>query len=237
MKRTNNYFDFDDRFDEERYTDSNLLRSRSILDRDRDCDDDDDYDFCENACDDLGGSEVTTRNSSRRPNECECKPECNDRCRDDENHRDKCRCRNNNYSGDCNEDIIHCSDYQDFNFDERFGCRPREDAANSDDSWFERENETCCNRCRELCEEDKCLCKKIKCRIQVLDFALQETIQFLNTHPCDYEALRYYRIVSRKLNRLEKIYERKCGPLTNKNVDTEYGWEWACCPWPWEGKE
>ena len=40
-----------------------------------------------------------------------------------------------------------------------------------------------------------------------------------------------------KLNQLEKMYERKCGPLTNKNVDTEYGWEWACCPWPWEGKE
>ena len=234
MKRTDTYFDFDDRFDEERYTGRNLLRSRSILDRNRDCDDDDDFDFCEDTCDNLEASEVTTRNSSRRPNECECKPDCND---NNNGNNNNCRCRDNHYTGDCNEATVHCSDFRDFNFDERFGCVTREDAANSDDSWFECETETCCNRCRELCEEDKCLCKKIKCRIQVLDFVLQETIQFLNTHPCDYEALRYYRIVSRKLNKLERIYERKCGPLTNKSVDTEYGWEWACCPWPWEGKE
>ena len=45
MKRTNNYYDFDDRY-EDRLQERDLLRSRSILDRNRDCDDDDDdYEF------------------------------------------------------------------------------------------------------------------------------------------------------------------------------------------------
>lgn len=231
MKRTNEYFDLDDRFEEEdRFRGRNLLRSRSILERDRDCDEDDDFDFCEDSCDET--TEITTRTTTRRTNDCtETKP-C--KCKEE---TERCRCRDNDYSGDCCESTIHCSDLKDFNFDERLGCRTTEDAAQSEDSWFENETETCCNKCRELCEEDQCFCKKLKCRIQVLDFVLAETAQFLNTHPCDYEALRYYRIVRRKLERLEKIYERKCGPLTNKGVDTEYGWEWACCPWPWEGKE
>ena len=236
MRRTDNLFDFEDRFDDEdRFRGRNLLRSRSVLERDRDCDEDDDFDFCEDVCDET--SEISTRTSSRRTNECTYNntSTCNEKEENDDNER--CRCKNSNYNGDCCESTIHCSDLKDFNIDERLGCRTTEDAAQSEDSWFECETETCCRKCRELCEEDKCFCKKIKCRIQVLDFVLTETIQFLNTHPCDFEALRYYRIVRRKLERLEKIYERKCGPLTNKGVDTEFGWEWACCPWPWEGKE
>ena len=235
MRRTDNYFDFDDRFDEDRFRGRDVLRNRGILERTRDCDDDDDFDFCDTACDDL--EEVTTRPSSRRNYEtCGCEDKCEDKCKDYDKD-DKCRCRNQIIDGDCYEGSVHCSDFKDFNFDERFGCRTREDAAQSDDSWFENQGEECCNRCRELCEEDKCFCKKLKCRIQVLDFVLLETAQFLDTHPCDYEALRYYRIVRRKLERLERIHERKCGPLTNQGVDAEYGWEWACCPWPWEGRD
>lgn len=136
---------------------------------------------------------------------------------------------------DCCEETIHCSECDDFNEDERFGCRRTRDAANSEDEWFDRRDN--CQRHRERCmSEAECkFCKRLLCRIQVLDFALQEVILFLNTHPCDCEALRYYREVRRKLERLECLYERKCGPLTNKGVDTEYGWEWATCPWPWEG--
>ena len=127
---------------------------------------------------------------------------------------------------------------RDFNEDERFGCNSACDAAQSEDSWFDhREDDDCCGRTRELCEEERNFKRKLKCRIQVLDFALLETILFLDTHPCDFEALRYYRIIRKKLARLEKLYECKFGPLTNQGVDTEFGWEWATCPWPWEGKE
>ena len=244
MRRNDAYFDFDDRFDDEdRFRSRDILRSRSILnDRDRDCDEDD-FDFCEDSCE-------CHREDRDRDDDCRCRDKdhdhddcrCRDKDRDDdcrchEHDEDDCRCRNFGFDGDCCESTIHCSDFRDFNEDERFGCRTREDAAQSEDSWFECRNEECCTRCRELCDEEKSFCKKLKCRIQVLDFILQETVLFLDTHPCDFEALRYYRIVRRKLERLERIYERKCGPLTNKGVDTEFGWEWTCCPWPWEGKD
>ncbi|MGN1344754.1 MAG: spore coat protein CotJB [Traorella sp.] len=236
MRRTDEYFDFDDRFDEEdRFRTRDILRSRSILnDRERDCDcDDEDFDFCEENC------ETRDKNCRERDrDDCRCREKDRDDCQCHDKERDEERCRCNlGIDGDCCEEMIHCSDFKDFNEDERFGCRTREDAAQSEDSWFECQSEECCTRCRELCDEEKSFCKKLKCRIQVLDFILQETILFLDTHPCDFEALRYYRIVRRKLERLERIYERKCGPLTNKGVDTEFGWEWACCPWPWEGKD
>lgn len=235
MVTRDRYFDeFDDRYE---FTDRFDIENRNRKNRDCDYDDDDDFDYCENACD------ITTtvnRTTTRRPNLETRRPNNNNNnCDKEEN----CRCNQNddrccdNYDGDCCESTIHCSERKDFNMDEACGCYTCEDAAQSDDSWFETTGNNCCLRCRELCEEDRCFCKKLKCRIQVLDFAITETIQFLNTHPCDYEALRYYRILRKKLDRLERIYTRKCGPLTSKNVDTEYGWEWACCPWPWEGEE
>lgn len=233
MVTRDRYFEeFDDRYE---FTDRFDIENRNRRNRDCDYDDEDDFDYCENACD---TTTTVNRTTTRRPNLETCRP--NNKDCDSEEH---CRCNQNddrccdNYDGDCCESTIHCSERKDFNMDEACGCYTCDDAAQSDNSWFETTGNNCCLRCRELCEEDRCFCKKLKCRIQVLDFALTETIQFLNTHPCDYEALRYYRILRKKLERLERIYTRKCGPLTSKNVDTEYGWEWACCPWPWEGEE
>ena len=196
--------------------------------RDRDCDHDD----CQ---------------SHRRNRDCDCEERCGretDRCGCHDH--DDCRCHDredgccleNNHDNGCCERTARCSDFRDFNEDERFGCNSACDAAQSEDSWFDhREDDDCCGRTRELCEEERNFKRKLKCRIQVLDFALLETILFLDTHPCDFEALRYYRIIRKKLARLEKLYECKFGPLTNQGVDTEFGWEWATCPWPWEGKE
>lgn len=233
MVTRDRYFEeFDDRYE---FTDRFDIENRNRRNRDCDYDDEDDFDYCENACD---TTTTVNRTTTRRPNLETCRPNNND-CDKEE----QCRCNQNddrccdNYDGDCCESTIHCSERKDFNMDEACGCYNCDDAAQSDDSWYETTGNNCCLRCRELCEEDRCFCKKLKCRIQILDFALTETIQFLNTHPCDYEALRYYRILRKKLERLERIYTRKCGPLTSKNVDTEYGWEWACCPWPWEGEE
>lgn len=211
-------------------------------------------------------SDCNDFDSRRRERDCECEErrcrcrdnDDNDRCRcRDNDDNDRCRCRDNDdddedrcrcreeeccgrerdFDGECCERTARCSDRRDFNEDERCGCNSSGDAAQSDDSWFDSREEECCMRTRQLCDEERSFCRKLKCRIQVLDFALQETILFLDTHPCDFEALRYYRIIRRKLDRLEKLYECKCGPLTNQGVDTEFGWEWATCPWPWEGRE
>lgn len=219
-----------------------------FFDRDFDCDDD--FNCCDDLnrrrknmhdceydrCKDHDDYECDCRDKDRncdKDHDCECKDrDCE--CKDYENcDHDDCRCDED----DCCESKIHCSERKDFNEDERFGCRVTRDAARSDDSWFDCQEEENWGRCRNMGHEEKCFCRKLKRRIQVLDFALQEVILFLDTHPCDREALRYYCLIRKKLTRLERLYECKCGPLTAQGVDTEYGWEWACCPWPWEGRE
>lgn len=197
--------------------------------------DDDDFDFCE---DDGCGSDCGCNDKCHCHDKCEDK--CEDKCHCHDNCEDNCQCNDcceDNCCNwdDCCDDPCNHSGNCDYNEDERYGCR-RSDAANSDDGWFEERE---CNSCYQ----DRCMsaaqckfCKKLKCRIQVLEFALHETILYLNTHPCDCEALRYYYKIKCSLDKAERIYNRRCGPLTNKDVNTEYGWEWAQSKWPWEGE-
>ena len=55
-------------------------------------------------------------------------------------------------------------------------------------------------------------------------FALIEAGLYLDTHPCDEEAMDYYN-----------KYEKHCGPITSNGVNTCDGWTWTEGPWPWEG--
>lgn len=254
------YRDNDDRFyrDERSYRDDDRFNRfdredcngcRRDRDHDFDCDEDDEigYDYCENSgdsCTDTTTGNGNTSNNNNHNHNCNCKDKCDhDRCDCDRDNRENCCEDGTNLSAlffddrECCHETVHCSDRCDFNEDERFGCNTTEDAANSEENWFDfREEDNCCFREREKCEKQCRFCKRLLCRIQVLDFALEETILFLNTHPCDCEALRYYCEIRRKLERAQRLYERKCGPLTNEGVDTEFGWEWATCPWPWEGE-
>ena len=51
-------------------------------------------------------------------------------------------------------------------------------------------------------------------------FALDEAVLFLDTHPCDEEAL--------------KAYQEKFGPLQKDQVEACEHWHWIHEPWPWE---
>lgn len=227
--------------EEERY--DRFGRDCSCFGNDYDDDDDIGFDYCENAGDSCTGNgsngNGSTGNGNNCGNGCNSNCNCHNNCECNDSNNNNCECNWNDCCIDdkCCHDNIHCSERCDYNEDEHYGCRVVNDAANSEDDWFDNRTEnTYCFREREVNEEECRFCKKLLCRIQVLDFALNETIQFLNTHPCDCEALRYYCQIRKKLERAERLYERKCGPLTSKGVDTEYGWEWATCPWPWEGR-
>lgn len=232
-------FDFCDECDEhKRDHECDCERDR---DRDKDCE-------RERRC-------VRDHNCECREEECECKKdrdrdrECDcerdhERDRDCECGRERERCcerdREWGWQGrgfDCCEDEVFCSERFDFNEDERFGCRGRGDAANSECHWFENRGRMGGMRERKMTEAECKFCKRLKCRIMVLEMALQDTVLFLDTHPCDWEALCYYRQIRRLIVRLERLYERRCGPLTNKGVNTEFGWEWISCPYPWEGRD
>lgn len=72
--------------------------------------------------------------------------------------------------------------------------------------------------------------------INEVSFAVDEAKLFLDTHPCDEEAMMYFQEHSQRRNELLKKYSKLYGPLTIDSVDmscTEY-WNWISEPWPWQ---
>ena len=72
--------------------------------------------------------------------------------------------------------------------------------------------------------------------INQVSFAVDEVKLYLDTHPCDREALAYFREMSRKRNHALKEYAAAYGPLTVDTAEescTER-WNWINEPWPWQ---
>lgn len=70
--------------------------------------------------------------------------------------------------------------------------------------------------CGQQCGDDE----------QALAFTLWELRLYLNTHPCDKEALALFR----------KLCKEACDDnyATAFLGDCAGGWDWVNCPWPWE---
>ncbi len=66
-------------------------------------------------------------------------------------------------------------------------------------------------------------------------FAVNEATLYLDTHPNDKSAMRYFE---RRLNdRIKAIqaYEQSYGPLLVDNIDASGdSWSWTDAPMPWE---
>lgn len=70
--------------------------------------------------------------------------------------------------------------------------------------------------------------------IRVLSFNLFDTALFLDTHPCDKQALKCYEKFQKLLEKAVNEYNTYFGPMTLDNVNAENGWTWGSMPWPWE---
>lgn len=79
---------------------------------------------------------------------------------------------------------------------------------------------------------DKCSLLK---KIDVVCFAIDDCNLYLDTHPCDEEALNCINeLIPLKRNLMEK-YAQCYGPLTIDSAPPMKKWEWASGPMPWEG--
>lgn len=83
----------------------------------------------------------------------------------------------------------------------------------------------------------ECPCRKdLLARINEASFAVDDVKLYLDTHPCDEDALEFFRENSRIRNEALKEYAENYGPLT---VDTAVDsctkdWNWINTPWPWQ---
>lgn len=73
--------------------------------------------------------------------------------------------------------------------------------------------------------------------INACSFAISDILLYLDTHPCDTDALAYFKKHLRKRISALNEYAKYFGPLTIDTADDEASrsFEWAETPWPWEG--
>ena len=69
-------------------------------------------------------------------------------------------------------------------------------------------------------------------QLQAYDFALYDTILYLDAYPNCKEAIMAYNKYSRLAKRTRDEYESKYGPLTFPQECTD--WKWVNAPWPWQ---
>ena len=78
--------------------------------------------------------------------------------------------------------------------------------------------------------------KELMEHINQTSFAVDDVKLYLDTHPCDEEALAFFREYSQLRNEALREYARQYGPLT---IDTagescDERWQWINEPWPWQ---
>jgi spore coat protein JB len=75
----------------------------------------------------------------------------------------------------------------------------------------------------------------IKDRLKAADFALWETVLYLDAYPNDKEALASFYKLRDEAEKLTLEYEAKYGTLTAFGNEGD-SWQWTKGPWPWESE-
>ena len=71
--------------------------------------------------------------------------------------------------------------------------------------------------------------------INVASFAVNETQLFLDTHPCNTEAMKYFEEMKSQRTAALNEYAKHYGPLTMDTIHTPVEhWKWIHSPWTWQ---
>lgn len=71
--------------------------------------------------------------------------------------------------------------------------------------------------------------------IDMVSFAVVDITEYLDTHPKDEEALKYFNHYVDLRKTAMQAYAEKYGPLTIEMVNPDNCWTWATQHLPWEG--
>ena len=77
-----------------------------------------------------------------------------------------------------------------------------------------------------------CRCERDKLR--AINFAIQETVLYLDAYPCHPEALAYYHALIEEREKLLASYEKHCGPMSMYGNVNRNSLDWVKGPWTWE---
>ena len=74
----------------------------------------------------------------------------------------------------------------------------------------------------------------LKDQIRAVDFALYETVLYLDVYPHSCDALETYRKLKAQSEALHAEYEASYAPLTAFGNKSDTSWDWMAPPFPWE---
>jgi hypothetical protein len=77
-------------------------------------------------------------------------------------------------------------------------------------------------------------CREKMKQLQALDFAIQETVLYLDAYPDCSQALEYYHSLIEQRKTVLEAYETACGPTCTVGNRSRTSWDWIRGPWPWE---
>ncbi|MCI8566535.1 MAG: spore coat protein CotJB [Lachnospiraceae bacterium] len=72
-------------------------------------------------------------------------------------------------------------------------------------------------------------------QVDMAGFVLDDILLYLDTHPCDADALEYYQRAKERYEEAVKAYTAQVGPLFMPLVPCAGTFSWVEDPWPWEG--
>ena len=71
--------------------------------------------------------------------------------------------------------------------------------------------------------------------IMALNFAVNDLVLYLDTHPSDNFAIKMHSEYVQKVIKLTEEYQKLYGPLSVNFTSTNTNcWKWSDNPWPWE---
>lgn len=70
--------------------------------------------------------------------------------------------------------------------------------------------------------------------LRAIDFAIYDTVLYLDAYPHCREALEYYHRLIQDREVVVCEYRKKYGPLTSNDNISQTAWQWIDDPWPWE---
>lgn len=70
--------------------------------------------------------------------------------------------------------------------------------------------------------------------VMAADFTVTDLLLYLDTHPCDQNAIAIYNNAVRRSLMLRQEYEKMYGPIITQLTPGRYPWQWIESPWPWE---
>ena len=77
-------------------------------------------------------------------------------------------------------------------------------------------------------------CRQLLEQIRAVDFALWETILYLDVYPHSCDALDTYHKLKAQSEALRREYEDTCGPMVATGNQSTTSWDWMSQPFPWE---